>query len=221
MKKYIIIPFIIYLMSLCTCNAQTFQLGFSGLVHKQTGMILTSFDPGSAQGIIQSAKQINEHSGTPGISLLYYQPIVHAGEIFSAGIQTGFVFYGYYEAPKEIVNISNGAYVGQEGGSPLILAFQIPTSIMARVGNLAVKESEIPIGGAVGIGFVPFGFTTPLDKGFMMPLNLCAEINVLNFGFRLDFPQKKFQSVYKTYTGDIPRITTSFYSMTFLFGVFF
>jgi len=193
--------------------SQTFQIGGAAHFYKQTGNIISAYDPGSSQGTIQYNTAVKEKSGVPGISFFYYQPVIKVNDIFSTGIQSGIEFFAIYGAPKD-VRTFGGVYVGHWGsGAGLRLGYLIPTSIMARIGNLAIKDNDKKIGGAIGFGVVPFGFNIPLEKGFMMPFNICAEFDFKNYGLRFDLPLKKYTSTYKSYTGDIPRLTTSFYSI--------
>jgi len=213
MRNNLISLLFVFMTTTMCCFSQIFQLGGAGHMYKQTGSIISAYDPGSAQGTIRYATAIDEKSGVPGISFFYYQPVIKVNDVFSAGIQSGFEFFAIYEKPKD-VRTFGGQYVGHWGtGTALRLGYLIPTSIMARIGNLAVKDNEKSFGGAVGFGVVPFGFNIPLEKGFMMPFNFCAEIDFKNWGLRLDLPLKKYTSTYKSYTGDIPRLTTSFYSI--------
>lgn len=212
MRRHIIILTVLLLTSFGSI-AQVFQIGAAAHFYRQSGIILSSYDPGTSQGSIQYSTEISDKSGVPGVSFFYYHPVIKAGEIFSAGLQTGFEFFAIYKAPSD-VRTFGGAYVGHWGtGTGLRLGYLIPTSVMVRIGNLAIKNNEKSFGGAIGLGVVPFGFNIPLEKGFMMPLNFCAEMNFKNWGLRFDLPLKKYESFYKSYTGDIPRLTNSFYSI--------
>lgn len=212
MKKHFFILTVILLTTVAS-SAQVMQIGAAMFIYKQTGMILSSYYAGSSCGYIQYSTDINEKSGAPGLTFFYYHPIIKSGEIFSAGLQTGFEFFALYEAPKD-VRTFGGAYVGHWGtGTGLRIGYLIPTSVMARIGNLAIRDNEKKFGAAVGFGLVTFGFNIPLEKGFMMPFNFCAELNFKSLALRFDLPLKKYESVYKSYTGDIPRLTNSFYSI--------
>jgi hypothetical protein len=219
-KKYFIRSIIIILVLFITSNScftQTTQIGFGGYFYKQVGHIIISHDPGSASGTVQYLYDIDESSGVPGIFCSYYHPFYKPNKSLSAGLQGGFAFYAYYEAPSDVMTFT-GQKVGTWGGTDFITGYQVPIMAMARIGSLSTSENEKKIGGAIGFGIIPMGFTLPYDRGMMIPFSFCAELNFKNAGLRFDMPLRKYQSYFKSYTGDIPKIKNSFFSITIIWG---
>jgi len=209
MKK--IIFFFGCLVSLSS-SAQLMHLTFGGYYYKQAGTIIQAYNPGSASGDIYYAVDVDEKSAVPGAGFFYYKYFVKPGEKFSAGVQTGLGFYAFYEAPKEVQNFS-GQKIGEEGGTSLVMGYFLPVYAMARFGSQATEDVGDGLGASLGAGINLYGFNITYDKGFMVPFAITAELMYSRFGIRFDMPLKKFESHFPSYTGDIPRLKTSFFSV--------
>jgi hypothetical protein len=210
MKKILII-----LLFPAFTKAQLWQMTFGAQIYKQTGSTIGSFDPGSLQGNIYSAHTVKEKGWVPMAGVYYYYPFYSSRDLFSLGAEAGFGFWGSYQSPDEIQN-QYGAQIGTTGGSPLKIGYQFPILAMARLGAGSTADSEKPIGFALGTGIMPTGFNVPLEKGFYAPIVLASEITYNQFGLRIEFPFKGYQSVYNSYVGEIPRIKTRFISIQLL-----
>lgn len=206
---------ILFLLLSGRTYSQIFQLGFGVHHYNQNGNIIGNYDPSATQGIIQLLYPVKEENTLLGGAFYYYQPVIKNEESLSAGIQAGFDFFAYYEKGKTVTTPSGqilGTYA-TSGSGGMYLGYQVPVVLMARAGTSATKDNLEGFGGAIGFGLLPFGFIIPNEKGFMMPFSLCAEINFYRFGLRFDLPLKKYKSIYKSYTGDIPRLSNSFFSI--------
>jgi hypothetical protein len=193
-------------------SGQLAQVSFGGHFYRQTGNTIISFDPGTSQGTVYYLNPIEEKRGIPGFGFYYYHPLFKPSNNFSVGGQTAFAFWAFFQSPDAVQN-QYGQTIGSTGGSPLEIGYNMPLMAMTRFGAHATEDSNEGFGGGLGAGFMLFGFSVPNDKGFMIPFALSAEVNYNNFGLRFDLPLKKYESFYKSYTGDIPRVTSSFYSV--------
>jgi hypothetical protein len=216
MNKYF---FILLSFFTLNCTAQVMHMSFGGHYYKQKGALLEAFDPGTAAGDVYYSTAVDEKSAVPGIGFYYYKYFLEPSDNISFGVQTGFDFFAFFEAPKDVQN-QYGQKIGEEGGSSLVAGYSIPVYAMGRFGSQATEEVGDGLGIALGAGINLFGFTIPSEKGFMVPFSIATEITYRKFGLRLDLPLKKFESHYPSYTGDIPRLSNSFFSveLTFLLG---
>ena len=195
-------------------NAQLWQAGFGALCYNQTGSTISSYysGNGSGAGIVRASTSVKEFSNAPQLGVNYYHALFSPKRSeYSAGIQTGFIFFAYYRSADAVQN-QYGQVVGSKGGDPLVIGYQIPLYAMGRFGSLSGEDADKGIGAAIGAGPMLLGFNIPNEKGIMLPFTLGAEICYNRIGIRFDLPLKKYKSVYQSYTGDIPRITTAFYS---------
>ena len=216
MKKY---TFILLAFFTVNGSAQVMHMSFGGHYYKQKGALIEAFDPGTAAGDVYYSTAVDEKSAVPGIGFYYYKYFLQPSDNISYGVQTGFDFFAFFEAPKDVQN-QYGQKVGEEGGSSLVVGYSIPVYAMGRFGAQSTEDIGEGIGAAIGAGINLFGFTIPNEKGFMVPLSLAAELTYRKFGLRFDLPLKKFESHYPSYTGDIPRLSNSFFSveLTYVFG---
>ena len=214
MKKFIYF-FITMCLSLST-YAQTWQFSIGLHFDNQNGTIISEYTPGTAQGIRYVPTEINELKVFPGFGFSYYHPFHSKSENFSLGLQSGFEFFGYKAA--EEYNGSSQTLTSQTSSS-LEIGYNIPFMAMFRFGSLSTKDNSEGFGLGIGAGLSLTGFSIQNENGIMLPFTLSAEVIYNNWGLRFDFPLSKYQSVYHSYTGDIPRISNSFFTFHVLIGI--
>jgi hypothetical protein len=99
------------------------------------------------------------------------------------------------------------------------MGYLVPLLAMARFGELSGKHSKKEFGAGLGAGFMLTGFSLPLVTGFMAPFTICAEASFRRFGIRSGLPLGTYTSVYQTYSGEIPRISTRFYTVKLTYAI--
>ena len=219
-KKIILLILIIFTVN-SIGFAQTFQFGLSASTYKEQGSIINSYDPGASQGVIYNLENIDNSSILPGVVVYYYQPIIKSNYVFSVGIQGGVEAYAIYKKQQTVTNYT-GQYIGTWGSETSLQAgYKVPISILARFGNLSVKKNYNSFGFAAGFGISPHGFSLPLDRAFYLSPNLCCEISYEKISLRFNLPLNNYNSYYTSTTGDIPRLTSSFWSINLTKGIYF
>jgi len=189
--------------------AQTNEFGVGAVLYKQSGTLIATYDPGSLTGNINYEDAKDESNGAPAVMVAHYHPFYELSDMIAIGGQAGFVFYGYYERKDDTKNFY-GQTIAPGTSSDLIIGWEVPLYVNLRLMNGSTDDNDDGFGLGVGIGYTAHGFNVVNDKGFMFSPSLLAEIKYNTLGLRYERQFKKYESVYTSDTGDIPRLSTSF-----------
>jgi hypothetical protein len=210
---------IYFLLTICislSTYAQTWQFSVGFHFDDQYGTIIDEYNPGTAQGIRYFSTDVKELKVFPGLGFSYYHPFYSTSENFSLGLQSGFEFFGY----KADEQFNGGSQtLTSQSSSPLEIGFNIPLLAMLRLGSLSTRDNSEGFGFAIGAGGAFSGFSFQNENGMMLPFTLCTEIIINNWGLRFDLPLTKYKSYYQSYTGDIPKLTNSFFTFHVIIGI--
>jgi hypothetical protein len=188
---------------------QTNELGVGAWCFKQKGILIDSYDPGTS-GTVNIASDYDESNSVPGFSFVHYHPLYNVSEKFWLGAEAGANFFGYYHE-DETKNFYGQTIARESSG--LYLTFQVPLYAACRFLNGSSENNDEGFGAGAGIGGMMQGFEVPEERGFMITPAFMVELKYNRFGARFDYLFNKFESHYDSSTGDIPRLSTSFFDV--------
>ncbi|MBW6483245.1 MAG: hypothetical protein K0B10_09295 [Vicingaceae bacterium] len=217
MKHWKIIIYFAAIITIIIANStyvfsQTADIGFGAIRYSQKGMLISTYDPGSETGNVNEQSKINEAEAIPSLIFSYYYPFYKPTDYLSVGGLSGLSFYTFYNKKDDPTNLS-GQTIGTGSSSGFYVGYQIPLYASVRLFNSSNKDNLEGFGGGLGIGYVAHGFTIDNEKGFMFSPSFLAEIRFNKVGLKFETLFNKFTSVYKSDTGDIPRLETSFFQI--------
>ncbi len=180
-----------------------FGLGFSPVLY--SGTEFSTFDNGSGYEQLSSSSVENTPMITGHMMLGMYFHLLHLSEDFSLG--------AHYQITTFVGSMDGGYFDAK------MIGVDLPVFAELRFGNLATEGSNSDVGGSLGAGALYTANTFLIDDeavGFrtFMPC-MSTSLSVRNVGIQLVLHPGRYQIMYGSNTGCIPRAEFFRYHITY------
>lgn len=205
MKTFLLILIGISLCGIRTSRAQLAEFGLGYAPTLFNGTEISSFDGGDVPTYNSAISVENTLFHMANMMFGLYYHVLHVGMDFSVG--------AHYQAFTYLGTMDGGYYDAKTFGVDL------PVFAEVRVGSLATEASTSSIGAALGVGYMYNAAIMIIDEnkvklGSFMPA-ISASISGRYAGVQLMFKPGKYQILYETNTGGIPRAEFIKYQLTY------